>query len=89
MSLRGLISERELTHGDFAKTARVAQKLRNFFREQRQPDALSFEQWEALDGIAVKLARILSGDASFRDHWVDIAGYADLGAGQLTPPDRP
>jgi hypothetical protein len=35
-------------------------------------------QHEALDGIAVKLARILSGDPYHRDHWLDLAGYIDL-----------
>jgi hypothetical protein len=40
------------------------------------PDA----QIEALDMIALKLSRILSGQANFKDHWDDIAGYAKLGA---------
>ena len=35
---------------------------------------------EALDMIASKIARILSGDATHVDHWVDIGGYAELGA---------
>jgi len=28
--------------------------------------------------IALKLSRILSGQADFKDHWDDIAGYAKL-----------
>jgi hypothetical protein len=35
-------------------------------------------QQEAFDFIASKLARILSGQAKFADHWRDIAGYAML-----------
>jgi len=34
----------------------------------------------ALHMIYVKIARILSGQASHRDHWDDIAGYAKLGS---------
>ena len=34
---------------------------------------------EALEMIAHKIARILSGDADYADNWVDIAGYAQLG----------
>jgi hypothetical protein len=30
--------------------------------------------------IALKLSRILSGQANFKDHWNDIAGYAKLGS---------
>jgi hypothetical protein len=35
-------------------------------------------QREALDQIAVKLARILSGDPTCADDWRDLAGYAWL-----------
>jgi hypothetical protein len=31
-----------------------------------------------LEMIAHKIARILSGDPNHRDHWEDIAGYAEL-----------
>ena len=76
-----LIAARAKTHGDFANVARVSQNLRSFFREQPRHDDLTFEQAEALDGIATKIARILSGDPGFKDHWNDIAGYAELGGG--------
>jgi hypothetical protein len=33
-------------------------------------------QREALDQIAVKLARILAGDPTCAEHWRDLAGYA-------------
>ena len=36
--------------------------------------------------IACKIARILSGDPNWRDHWDDIAGYATLVAERLGPP---
>lgn len=36
-------------------------------------------QMEALDLMATKQSRIVSGDPTFADHWDDIAGYARLG----------
>jgi hypothetical protein len=35
-------------------------------------------QVEALEMIAHKIGRILSGDPNHQDHWDDIAGYAKL-----------
>lgn len=32
-----------------------------------------------LDMILMKLSRIITGDCTFDDHWIDLAGYADLG----------
>ena len=44
---------------------------------------------EALDMILHKIGRIVAGDATFKDHWVDIAGYATLVADRVVPlPDR-
>lgn len=76
-----LLQEREKTHGSFAINAKISQTLKNTFSDAHykgvgMPDA----QIEALDMIALKLSRILSGQANFKDHWDDIAGYAKLGA---------
>jgi hypothetical protein len=50
------------------------------FGETRHPYVLIPVHREALDMIALKLSRILSGQANFKDHWDDIAGYAKLGS---------
>ena len=70
-----ILNEREQTHGDFAKVARVALTLKDTFRGGRH---MSVVQIEALDLIATKLARIVCGDPNVIDHWEDIAGYAIL-----------
>jgi hypothetical protein len=69
------------THGDFVDTAAIAQSLKAVFAAA---GAARFgpAQREVLDQIAVKLARILCGDPSYADHWLDLAGYARL-AGRL------
>lgn len=73
-----LLNERQKTHGSFKDNAAISQQLKGIFgmQEHQRPHA----QNEALDMIALKLSRILSGQANFKDHWDDIAGYAKLGS---------
>jgi hypothetical protein len=73
-----LLKTRGHTHGKFSDNAYIAQHLRGFWREQEGWGPLTVEQHEALDYMAGKISRILSGDGSFPDHWQDIAGYAML-----------
>lgn len=69
-----VLNEREKTHGDFAKVAETANDIRAALRTGGN----SAVQCEALTMIATKLARIACGDPNVRDHWEDIAGYANL-----------
>ena len=82
-----LLAERATTHGRFEYNAHTGQALRNAMRYSVGPGwgSLSDVQREALDMIAGKISRILSGQGAFVDHWDDIAGYAKLAAngGQL------
>lgn len=75
-----LLEEREKTHGDFREVARRAQALKAVINENK---SLPLQQREALDMIASKVARILSGDNNCKDHWVDVGGYAELIARDL------
>ena len=78
MSTGALLQERQTTHGSFADNARNGQFLRDFYRSQPTWKAMEPVHKEALDMIATKLSRILSGQAGHDDHWADIAGYAAL-----------
>ena len=75
-----LLREREKTHGDFRSNAAISQSLKHIFARNttKVAEDLCPVHREALDMIALKLSRILSGQADFRDHWDDIAGYAKL-----------
>lgn len=78
-----LLVERQRTHGSFELNARISQVLKSVIqgRYVGQPseyNSLDPVHREALDMIALKLSRILSGQASYADHWDDIAGYAKL-----------
>lgn len=78
MNTDQLLAERGKTHGSFAMNARIGQKLRALFRSVPDWDRMEPEHQEALDYIAGKLSRILSGQAGFKGHWEDVRGYAQL-----------
>jgi hypothetical protein len=74
-----LLDTRAKTHGDYADVARLAQIMKGDFRYYGVKfEELTMAQKEALDMIASKIGRILSGDPNEIDHWRDIAGYAQL-----------
>ncbi len=76
-----LLVERAKTHGSFEVNARISQELKMVFARHGAAD-LSAVHREVLDMIATKVARILSGNAGYRDHWDDIAGYGQLAAAE-------
>lgn len=79
-----VIREREKTHGNYQTQSGLAQKFKKTLRSSPNWDKLNEPQTEALEAIAVKLARILAGDVNHKDHWIDIQGYAFLG-GDFSP----
>jgi len=79
-----LLAERHTTHGNFRNTSDYIQSFKSTMyraererRERGQPPLTAIQR-EALEMVFHKCGRILSGDASFEDHWCDIAGYAKL-----------
>lgn len=79
-----VLVDRRKTHGDFVDHARCTQRLKKVVNDEledrfvRGQLSLDDRQCEALSMILHKIGRIVAGDAGFRDHWVDIAGYAML-----------
>lgn len=82
-----LLAEREKTHGSFAQNAIVSQHIKHIYHSMGKYPAENAAHAEALDMIALKLSRILSGQANFRDHWRDLSGYALL-AMEACPDDK-
>lgn len=78
MQTSELLNERGATHGDFSFNAIYGQQLRTMFRQSSGWAAMPAVHKEALDMLACKLARILSGQSTFRGHWEDVRGYAAL-----------
>ena len=77
MSVENTLNERQKTHGDFHDNAKCSQDLKAVFRSYGF-DSLASPMREALDQIALKISRILTGDCNHLDNWHDIAGYATL-----------
>lgn len=77
-AITATITSRAVTHGDFVNTAHIAQGLKDFLKSEGPYQGMSSVQREALDMICTKLARIIAGDPNHREHWHDIAGYAQL-----------
>ena len=79
--VQAIIKQRGDAYGDYATQAEIA---RTFKREiEKRTDKMTPTQREALDMIAVKISRLVNGDPSHRDSWVDIVGYAILAISEL------
>ncbi len=80
MTADEVVASRQATHGDFSRTAAVAQQIKDALRwgaDERwheMPPALR----EALETMATKMARTVCGDWRHMDHAVDLGGYARL-----------
>ena len=91
-SIESTLAERGARYGAFPTFSDATQTLKAFFRSKMGAkwDGLADDQKEALEMIAHKLARIITGDPHYDDSWRDIAGYAQLVANRLAAPaDKP
>lgn len=73
-----LLVERNKTHGSFAENAAYSQEIKRLFHSAPCWNGLHDVHKESLHMIALKLSRILSGQADHDDHWSDVEGYARL-----------
>lgn len=79
MNTKEILDERQKTHGNFQDHADITQELKGVLK--RNPDLvqkLTVTQTESIEMIFHKIGRILAGNPNFKDHWDDIAGYAQL-----------
>lgn len=73
-----LLTARQTTHGSFEANADLSQALKIIFRSSNGWGKLTPVEREAMDMIALKFSRILSGKSMERQHWEDVVGYAKL-----------
>jgi len=78
MNIKDVLNKRQATHGDFYANAMVVQGIMSALADGNNYQDLTDYQLTGLQNIAGKMARIVNGNASEPDHWVDIAGYATL-----------
>lgn len=73
-----LLEERQTTHGSFEDNAIISQSIKRMFRAGPGWLKLTDVEREAMDMIALKFSRILSGKSLEKQHWEDVVGYAKL-----------
>lgn len=80
-----ILDARANQYGNFLASANVAIRLKGTMHNAiaQQDLHMAPDQLLALDMIAVKISRILTGNPSHLDSWTDIAGYAKLVADRL------
>jgi ubiquitin C-terminal hydrolase len=73
-----ILEEREVTHGDFEMKSIWIQEIMENLVGLYSYQEMEADKKEAIHMILVKLSRILYGNHDHKDHWDDIAGYAQL-----------
>jgi hypothetical protein len=79
-STKGLISTREQTHGPFDQQSEISQALKNVYYKYHTNFGKDTDPIvdEAIEMILHKISRIAAGNYYVKEHWDDIAGYAQL-----------
>lgn len=80
-----VLDEREDQYGSYMQSSDTAIKIKSAMHNAIARNDLHLypDQLMSLDMIAVKVSRIVNGNPSYRDSWLDIAGYAMLVADRL------
>jgi hypothetical protein len=84
-SVDGTLDNRAQDYGKFKDGAALMQGIKRLLADHARVHDKTFadDQWEALEMIVHKMARIVNGNPDKVDSWVDIAGYATLIADRL------
>ena len=79
------LDERAQDYGKFKDGAALMQGIKRLLADHARAHNKTFadDQWEALEMIVHKMARIVNGNPDKVDSWTDIAGYAKLVADRL------
>ena len=79
------LDARAVDYGKFIEGAEVMQMLKRVVQAalNNRDKTLAHDQAEAMDMIIHKIGRIVNGNPDVVDHWLDIAGYAQMVADRL------
>lgn len=83
MDIQQTLAIRESTHGDFEANANFVHQLTGVFYNSDRYHQLTNVQQEALEMLARKLARILTGNPKLLDSWRDCVGYLQLAVNNM------
>jgi hypothetical protein len=84
------LTERGERYGKYLNVSKTSQLLKGIVAQGliQSGNELDYDMRESLDLICNKIARIVSGDSTYHDSWIDIAGYAKLVADRLQGVER-
>ena len=85
-NIEDTLADRGSRYGHFEGHASITQDIKRAMRGESGHGAAYSSNWnklpdnmkEALEMVAHKIGRILNGDPSYKDSWVDIEGYIHL-----------
>jgi hypothetical protein len=85
ISVDDTLNERAQEYGRFKDGAELMQGIKRLLADHaaRHNKTFADDQWEALEMIVHKMARIVNGNPDKVDSWLDVAGYATLVADRL------
>lgn len=86
--VNAILQQRGARYGDFRDHALVAQSIKRAYSASPNYRDLPDMHRQALEVIADKIARILTGDYNYDDNWIDIQGYARLVQERLPLPSK-
>jgi hypothetical protein len=89
MELNDILKARKSKHGEYTENSRCTWEIMRAMMAERNWSTLDDKQKHSLYMVAHKMARIVTGDPDFDDHWDDIAGYAKLVADRIRYPVEP
>lgn len=78
-----MLEQRAQTYGPYKFQAVISQGIKDAIHKAPGFARMSPYMQESLEMIANKIGRILNGDPTYADSWVDIAGYAQLVVNEL------
>lgn len=82
--IKATLNERGLRYGSFDRHAAITQGIKQIMAETPNWSKLTPSMKEALEMNAHKIGRILNGDPTYLDSWVDIVGYTQLVVNELS-----
>jgi hypothetical protein len=85
--ISNILNERGSRYGSFVNHANITMTLKlsihQHLKDHGKEDVITADMVEALDMICHKIGRIVNGDPTYADSWIDIAGYAKLVSDRL------
>jgi len=73
-----ILEERGSSYGDFGSQALISQNIKAAMRHSPNWQKLPADMKESLEMVALKIGRILNGNPTYADSWIDIVGYTQL-----------